>query len=185
MPLAIQIDRHGGPEEMHLRELPVGDPGPGQIRIRHKASGLNFIDVYQRSGLYPFAMPLSLGMEGAGVVEAVGAGVTHLGPVNAMQGVAKLATARPSRRATPHVPLHMQGAQRRGVGCGELPFGLPRQGAVCGVARACKASALAARGRLASSPLAGQRDPLHSANRPYGAGFGIGLCADFMIAAPP
>jgi NADPH2:quinone reductase len=56
----------------------VGQPGPGEIRIRHKAIGLNFIDVYQRSGLYPFPMPLSLGMEASGVVEAVGEGVTHL-----------------------------------------------------------------------------------------------------------
>jgi NADPH2:quinone reductase len=74
----IRIDRQGGPEEMHLAELPVGDPGPGEIRIRHHACGLNFIDVYQRSGVYQLPMPLSLGMEAAGVVEAVGAGVTHL-----------------------------------------------------------------------------------------------------------
>lgn len=75
---AIRIERHGGPEEMQLVEVQVGDPGPGEIRIRHKAVGLNFIDVYQRSGLYPFAMPLQLGMEASGVVEAVGEGVTHL-----------------------------------------------------------------------------------------------------------
>jgi NADPH2:quinone reductase len=56
----------------------VGDPGPGEIRIRHKAVGLNFIDVYQRSGLYPMTLPLQLGMEAAGVVEAVGEGVAHL-----------------------------------------------------------------------------------------------------------
>ncbi len=56
----------------------VGEPGPGEIRIRHKAVGLNYIDVYQRSGVYPFAMPLQLGMEASGVVEAVGEGVTHL-----------------------------------------------------------------------------------------------------------
>ena len=56
----------------------VGEPGPGEIRIRHHAVGLNFIDVYQRSGLYALPMPLQLGMEAAGVVEAVGAGVTHL-----------------------------------------------------------------------------------------------------------
>jgi NADPH2:quinone reductase len=78
MPRAIQIDRPGGAEEMKLRDLPVGDPGPGQIRIRHQAIGLNFIDVYQRSGLYALPMPLTLGMEGAGIIEAVGAGVTHL-----------------------------------------------------------------------------------------------------------
>jgi NADPH2:quinone reductase len=74
----VRIERHGGPEEMRLVELPVGDPGPGEIRIRHHASGLNFIDVYQRAGVYQMPMPLTLGMEGAGVVEAVGAGVTHL-----------------------------------------------------------------------------------------------------------
>jgi NADPH:quinone reductase len=76
--LTVRIDKPGAAEEMHLVELPVGDPGPGEIRIRHHACGLNFIDVYQRSGVYPFAMPLSLGMEGAGIVEAVGAGVEHL-----------------------------------------------------------------------------------------------------------
>ena len=75
---AIRIERHGGPEEMQLVEVQVGDPGPGEIRIRHKAVGLNFIDVYQRTGLYPFPMPLQLGMEASGVVEAVGEGVTHL-----------------------------------------------------------------------------------------------------------
>ena len=74
---AIQIDQHGGPEQLKLVQVTVGEPGPGEIRIRHKAVGLNFIDVYQRSGLYPMAMPLQLGMEAAGVVEAVGEGVTH------------------------------------------------------------------------------------------------------------
>ena len=74
----IQIDRNGGPEEMRLVDLPVGEPGAGEIRIRHHAAGLNYIDVYQRSGLYALPMPLTLGMEGAGVVEAVGAGVGHL-----------------------------------------------------------------------------------------------------------
>ena len=78
MTLAVQIDQPGGPEELKLVDVTVGDPGPGEIRIRHKAVGLNFIDVYQRSGLYPFPMPLKLGMEGAGIVEAVGEGVTHL-----------------------------------------------------------------------------------------------------------
>ena len=78
MTRAIRIDRPGGPEELQLVDVEVGDPGPGEIRIRHKAVGLNFIDTYQRSGLYPFAMPLMLGMEAAGVVEAVGEGVTHL-----------------------------------------------------------------------------------------------------------
>jgi len=74
----IRVDKAGGPEEMKLVELPLGDPGPGELRIRHHAIGLNFLDVYQRSGVYALPMPLSLGNEGAGVIEAVGAGVTHL-----------------------------------------------------------------------------------------------------------
>ncbi|MBV8619117.1 MAG: quinone oxidoreductase [Curvibacter sp.] len=78
MTRAIRIDRPGGPEELKLVDVQVGEPGPGEIRIRHHAVGLNFIDVYQRTGLYPFPMPLHLGMEGAGVVEAVGEGVSHL-----------------------------------------------------------------------------------------------------------
>jgi NADPH:quinone reductase len=75
---AIAIEQHGGPEQLKLVTVQVGEPGPGEIRIRHHAVGLNFIDVYQRSGLYPLPMPLQLGMEAAGVVEAVGEGVTHL-----------------------------------------------------------------------------------------------------------
>ncbi len=78
MSQAVQIDQPGGPEVMKLVDVAVGQPGPGEIRIRHKAVGLNFIDVYQRTGLYPNAMPLQLGMEASGVVEAVGEGVTHL-----------------------------------------------------------------------------------------------------------
>src|SRR5664280_2258902 len=74
----IRIEKTGGPEEMHLVDLPVGEPGPGEIRIRHHASGLNFIDVYQRAGIYTLPMPLQMRDAGAGVVEAVGAGVTHL-----------------------------------------------------------------------------------------------------------
>ena len=78
MSLAIQIRQNGGPEELQLVEVQVGDPAAGEIRVRHRAIGLNFVDVYQRTGLYPFPMPLQLGMEAAGVVEAVGEGVTHL-----------------------------------------------------------------------------------------------------------
>jgi NADPH:quinone reductase len=75
---AIRIEQTGGPEQLQLVNVLVGDPGPGEIRIRHHAIGLNFIDVYQRSGLYALPLPLQLGMEAAGVVEAVGEGVTHL-----------------------------------------------------------------------------------------------------------
>ena len=78
MSKAIRIERNGGPEELKLVDVTVGEPGAGEIRIRHKAIGLNYIDVYQRSGLYAFPMPLHLGMEASGVVEAVGEGVSHL-----------------------------------------------------------------------------------------------------------
>ena len=74
----IQIREVGGPEQLELVDLPVGEPGPGQVRVRHKAIGLNFIDVYYRTGLYKAQLPMTLGGEGAGVIEAVGEGVTHL-----------------------------------------------------------------------------------------------------------
>ncbi|HZN25929.1 MAG TPA: quinone oxidoreductase [Burkholderiales bacterium] len=72
MPYAIRIEQHGGPEVMKWEEVDVGDPGPGEVRVRNKAIGLNYIDTYHRSGLYPMPMPLIIGSEGAGVVEAVG-----------------------------------------------------------------------------------------------------------------
>ena len=74
----MQITAIGGPEQLRMAEVAVGDPGPGEVRIRHHASGLNFIDVYHRTGLYPLPLPATLGVEGAGVIEAVGEGVTHL-----------------------------------------------------------------------------------------------------------
>ncbi len=73
---AIRIDRNGGPEVMEWHEITLPPPGPGEVRLRHTAIGLNFIDTYHRGGLYPMAMPSGLGLEAAGVVEAVGEGVT-------------------------------------------------------------------------------------------------------------
>ena len=75
---AIQIQRHGGPEVLELVDLPVRDPGAGEVRIRHHAIGINFIDIYFRTGLYKAPLPLVPGSEGAGVVDAVGPGVTSL-----------------------------------------------------------------------------------------------------------
>src|SRR5215510_11587881 len=72
MPHAIRIHEHGSPEKLKWEEVEVGDPGPGQVRVRNTAIGLNYIDTYQRSGLYPIPLPFTLGSEGAGVVEAVG-----------------------------------------------------------------------------------------------------------------
>lgn len=75
---AVRIEQQGGPEVLRIESVQVGDPGPGEIRIRHHACGLNYIDIYHRSGVYPLTLPAGLGMEGAGIVEAVGEGVTHL-----------------------------------------------------------------------------------------------------------
>lgn len=80
MARTVIIETHGGPENLRLVDREVGTPGAGEILIRHEACGLNFIDCYQRSGLYPMTLPAALGMEAAGVVEAVGADVTHLAP---------------------------------------------------------------------------------------------------------
>jgi NADPH2:quinone reductase len=78
MPKAVRFHKQGGPEVMQYEEVQVGDPGPGQVRLRHTAIGVNFLDTYQRSGLYPMQLPMIGGNEGAGVVEAVGPGVTDL-----------------------------------------------------------------------------------------------------------
>jgi NADPH2:quinone reductase len=72
MPHVIRIHQNGGPEQMQWEEVAVGEPGPGEVRVRNTAIGLNYIDTYHRSGLYPLPLPLVLGSEGAGVVEAVG-----------------------------------------------------------------------------------------------------------------
>jgi NADPH2:quinone reductase len=78
MPHAIRVHRPGGPDALHWEEVAVGDPAPGQVRIRQQAAGLNFIDVYHRTGLYPQPLPFTPGVEGAGIVEALGEGVTDL-----------------------------------------------------------------------------------------------------------
>jgi NADPH2:quinone reductase len=75
---AIRIHQHGGPEVLALEQVEVGDPGPDEVRIRNHAVGVNFIDIYYRTGLYPSALPHGLGFEGAGVVEAVGSNIKFL-----------------------------------------------------------------------------------------------------------
>lgn len=75
---AIRFHETGGPDVLRREQVTVGDPGPGQVRVRHEAIGLNFADTYFRTGLYPATLPAGLGVEGAGLVEAVGAGVTHV-----------------------------------------------------------------------------------------------------------
>src|SRR5438270_11542446 len=74
---AIQFEETGGPEVLKLVEVPEPEPKPGQVRVRHEATGVNFIDTYHRTGLYPVKLPCTPGGEAAGVVEAVGEGVTR------------------------------------------------------------------------------------------------------------
>lgn len=80
MSFAIRFHQTGGPEVLRWEEVPVGDPAADEVRIRHEAVGLNYIDTYQRSGLYPLPLPSGLGQEGAGVVEAVGKEVRDFRP---------------------------------------------------------------------------------------------------------
>jgi NADPH2:quinone reductase len=80
MPKAIRFHKTGGPDVLQMDEVSVGDPGPNEARIKHTAIGLNFLDTYHRSGLYPLPLPSGVGSEGAGVVEAVGSNVTWVKP---------------------------------------------------------------------------------------------------------
>src|SRR5947209_15069316 len=80
MPKSIRITETGSPEVMRWEDVEVGDPREGQARVRHTAVGVNYIDTYHRSGLYPLPLPTGLGSEAAGVVEAVGPGVAVVRP---------------------------------------------------------------------------------------------------------
>ena len=80
MSKAIRFHAPGGPEVLRLEDVTIGDPGPGEARVRHTAIGVNFVDTYHRTGLYPLPLPSGLGVEGAGVVEAVGGGSPTCAP---------------------------------------------------------------------------------------------------------
>src|SRR3954453_10144710 len=80
MPHAIRIHEVGGPDVLKWEDVDIGEPEAGQVMIRQEAAGLNFIDVYHRNGLYPQQLPLTPGVEGAGIVESVGEGVTNVKP---------------------------------------------------------------------------------------------------------
>ena len=90
MTKVVRIHEHGGPEVLQVEDLPLADPGPGEVLLRNHAVGLNFFDTYQRTGIYPIVLPAALGNESAGVIEAVGPGVEDLSPgdrvYNASQG---------------------------------------------------------------------------------------------------
>mgnify|MGYP003343125564 CR=1 FL=1 len=110
MPKAIRLHQHGGPEVLAWEEVSLPDPGPGEARLRHHAVGLNYIDVYYRTGLYPSKLPSGLGVEGAGVVDAVGANVTDvkagdrvayaMGPLGAYSEVRLMPADRLDRKST-------------------------------------------------------------------------------------
>jgi len=105
MPKAIRIHKTGGPEVLSWEDVEVGDPGPGEVRIKHHAVGLNFVDVYFRTGLYPTPLPSGLGTEAAGVVEAVGAGVTHVKAGDRVAYAGGPAGAYAEARVMPAAPL--------------------------------------------------------------------------------
>ncbi|BDH57200.1 hypothetical protein MTP03_21390 [Tsukamurella sp. PLM1] len=77
---AIRFHETGGPDVLRMEEVTVGAPGAGEVRVRHHAIGLNFADIYYRTGLYPVPLPNGMGVEAAGVVEAVGPGVEGFAP---------------------------------------------------------------------------------------------------------
>lgn len=105
MTKAIIIDRTGGPETLQWKDVEVGKPSGGQVRVRQVAVGLNYIDVYQRSGLYPVPMPGSIGLEAAGVVEEVGAGISDLKVGDRVAYAGGPAGAYAEQRVMPVAPL--------------------------------------------------------------------------------
>jgi NADPH2:quinone reductase len=102
---AIQIDRFGDPDVMKLADVPLGAPGPGEVLVRHHACGINFLDIYHRTGLYPLPLPAVLGTEAAGVVEAVGAGVTHLAVGDRVAYAARSPGSYAEARVLPALPV--------------------------------------------------------------------------------
>ena len=106
MPKAVRFHKPGGPDVLVHEDVAVGNPGPDEARVKNNAVGLNFIDTYHRSGLYPLQMPSGVGLEGAGVVEAVGSNVTWVKPGDRVAYAggppgARPPSAAPSPAATP------------------------------------------------------------------------------------
>jgi NADPH2:quinone reductase len=107
MAQAIRMHQTGGPEVLRLEDVTVGDPGPGQARVRHVAVGINFADTYFRTGMYPVPLPCGMGVEAAGVVEAVGDGVTNVKPGDRVTytGFVNTLGAYSTERLVPAAPL--------------------------------------------------------------------------------
>src|SRR5258708_24261750 len=102
---AIRFHKTGGPDVLRWEEVRIGEPGPGEVRLRHVAVGLNFADTYFRTGLYPAALPSGIGMEGSGVVEAVGSGVTHVRVGDRVAYTGSPLAAYSTSRVMPAAPL--------------------------------------------------------------------------------
>jgi NADPH2:quinone reductase len=107
MAKAVRFSKVGGPEVLELQDVAVGNPGPGQVRLRHAAVGLNFADTYFRAGVYPVPLPAGMGVEAAGVVEAVGPGVTNVaaGDRVTYTGFINTLGAYSTERIIPSAPL--------------------------------------------------------------------------------
>src|SRR6478736_9008322 len=107
MAQAIRVHATGGPEVLQLEDVVVGTPGPGQARLRHVAVGLNFADTYFRAGVYPISLPNGIGVEAAGIVEAVGDGVTNVAPGDRVTytGFVNTLGAYSTERVIPAAPL--------------------------------------------------------------------------------
>jgi NADPH2:quinone reductase len=125
---AIRFARTGGPEVLEYVDVEVGDPGPGEARVRNHAIGVNFIDTYFRSGLYPLDLPNGLGQEAAGVVEAVGEGVTHVRPGDRVAYAARPNGAYSQLRVMPaDILVHLPDAISFETGAAMLLQGLTVQ----------------------------------------------------------
>ncbi|WP_293845543.1 alcohol dehydrogenase catalytic domain-containing protein [Sphingopyxis sp.] len=105
MAKAVRFYEAGGPDVLRVEEIAVGDPGPGEVRIRHAAVGCNFADTYFRSGYYPAPLPAGIGVEGAGTIEAVGEGVTGFAPGDRVAYNGSSLGAYSSERVMPAAPL--------------------------------------------------------------------------------
>src|SRR5919112_1719815 len=122
---AIRVNEHGGPEVLNYEDVEAPEPGEGEARVKLAASGVNFIDTYQRTGLYPRETPFTLGLEGAGEVEAVGEGVEEIseGDYVAFAGVPGAYAEYIVAPAERLVPFNATLVEARGGGGGALPPG--------------------------------------------------------------
>lgn len=107
MPTAVQIRQTGGPEVLEVTEIEIGDPGPGELLVDVAVAGVNYIDTYHRSGAYPLDLPITLGLEGAGAVTAVGAGVTGFTPGDRVAWQGQFGSYATQTRVPAQIAVHV------------------------------------------------------------------------------